>query len=181
MNKIEGESHCGRRAARGEAAHRGKVVSEAEFRRMWNDPTLTAMQIGAILGVTPQAVFLRGKKRGLSSRKAMICATKCVLPVKEFTDMWIAGVQTRDIIAHFGCSHLTPKNTAKRLGLPLRGRGWQSGVRLADYLEQRMARRMAEGAARAQARIIAEGRADYAARARRGRSGVGSGLEGVSP
>lgn len=149
----------GYRAYAGEIAYRGKEMSEAAFRRLWNDPALTKEAIGRCLGISSQAVSQRAQSRGLPARPPRTYASLCVLPVDEFRDMWLAGVMTRDIIAHFGCSHLTPKNTARRLGLPLRGRSWQHrGITIEEYRQVQLAQAMADEAKRREDRLREIGR-----------------------
>lgn len=142
-------------------AKRGKVISEAEFRRLWNNPWLSMCAIARILGISDKAVSSRAKTRGLPPRSYDMRAQHR-LPEDEFRKLWLAGVRTRDIVVHYGCHHLTPANTAKRLGLAARGRGFAHyGISMEDYCAQILSRKMAAEAARRQARIIADGRADF--------------------
>lgn len=123
------------------SSKRGKLISDAEFRRWWADETMCIGDMAARLGVSLHAVSCRAKARGLPARPRT--RQLKISDTAEFTAMWNAGVQTRDIMEHFGCSHLTPRNTAARLGLKPRGWGWYSPVRLADYLRDKEAAAMA--------------------------------------
>lgn len=133
--------------------NRGKVVSEAAFRRMWMDLAITREEIGALIGITPQCVMKRAKRRGLPSRRALAHETCRVFDVDEFRDMWVTGVRTKDILAYFGCSNPTTTEAAKRFGLPPRGRSWQyRGVSIEEYREIKLGRAMAQEAKRREAR-----------------------------
>lgn len=134
--------------------NRGKVVSEAAFRRMWMDLTMTRAEIGAVIGITPQCVMKRAKRRGLPSRRDLKRETCRVFDVDEFRDMWVAGVRTKDILAHFWCSNPTTTDAAKRFGLSPRGKGWQyQGITIDEYREIQLGRAMAEEAKRREDRI----------------------------
>jgi hypothetical protein len=116
---------------------------------MWRDQKMTIRDIAIFLEITPQAVQYRAKSRGLPSRRGYPEAARTAqrkLPEKEFTHMWLAGVPSKDIIAHFGVSHRTPAKTARRLGLPPRGRGWHAKTTLRDYLQAKITLLMAREA-----------------------------------
>jgi hypothetical protein len=49
-------------------ANRGKIVSEAEFRRLWADINISQTAIGQMLGISGPAVKFRAKSRGLPPR-----------------------------------------------------------------------------------------------------------------
>lgn len=54
--------------------------------------------------------------------------------ILEFTEAWTAGVKVPELAAQFGCNRDTISITARRLGLPRRGRG---GRQLGDSLALR--------------------------------------------
>lgn len=124
---------------------RGRRVSLAEFRRMWSDPALCVDDIAAALGVSRQAVRSRARKRGLPPRRKPVALA--IRDIGTFAAMWSAGVPTAAIMAHFACSHLTPRNTAARLGLQPRGRAWRAKTTLPAFLKDELGRRLAEAAA----------------------------------
>lgn len=133
--------------------NRGKVVSEAAFRRMWMDLTISREEIGALIGITPQCVMKRAKRRGLPSRRDLKRETCRAFDVDEFRDMWVTGVRTKDILAYFGCSNPTTTEAAKRFGFPPRGRSWQyRGITIDEYREIQLGRAMAAEAKRREAR-----------------------------
>lgn len=135
-------------------ANRGKVVSEAAFRRMWMDLTIPREEIGALIGITPQSVMRRAKRRGLPSRRDLARETCRSFDVDEFRDMWITGVRTKDILAYFGCSNPTTTEAAKRFGLPPRGKSWQyRGISIEEYREIQLGRAMAAEAKRRESRL----------------------------
>lgn len=125
----------------------GRRISNAEFRRMWLDPAFRVSDIAAELGVTRQAVQCRARARGLPPRRPP--AVLAIPDLETFAAMWSAGVPTKDIMAHFACSHLTPRNTAARLGLPRRGRTWRPTTTLHAFREEELGRRLAVSAATA--------------------------------
>lgn len=134
--------------------NRGKIVSEAAFRRMWMDLTMSREEIGALIGITPQCVMKRAQRRGLPSRKVLAHDTCRVFDVDEFRDMWVTGVRTKDILAHFGCSNPTTTAAAKRFGLPPRGRRWHHrGISIEEYREIQLGRAMAAEAKRREDRL----------------------------
>lgn len=49
-------------------SNRGKAISEAEFRRMWQDASLSITDIGRHLGIGCNAVRSRAAVRGLGER-----------------------------------------------------------------------------------------------------------------
>lgn len=206
----------GLRAKKGEPAHRGKRVSEAEFRRMW----LSDMPTGEIadrLGVQPQTVRQRARTRGLPPRgnakpyaakvdhdrlremwktdmtreqmaQEFGCNVSAIKRARDALalperprggvrggaamlidgrarlaiDMWRCGVALEAMAAHFGFSRSGMRLILKRLGVEPRKIGSpQESLSVLDYLQERLAERMAAGAARAQAEIIAREMADY--------------------
>lgn len=52
----------------GMTAKRGKRVSEAEFRRLWEDMSISQAEIGRRLGISGEAVRYRAKTRKLQPR-----------------------------------------------------------------------------------------------------------------
>lgn len=145
---------------RGVPAHRGKRVSEADFRRLWQDRQLTLRQIGVILGISESAVHYRGRRRGLPPRgvsKPTLLAI-CGAREAEFRAMWQGNVASQDIAAHFGVSDNTVPNTAARLGLPQRGVRWRGvGIGIAEWREARVAQAMAADAERTRLAMIDAG------------------------
>lgn len=99
---------------KGMPAKRGKRVSDAEFRRMWLDPDMTAAQIGTALGVSAQAVFSRAKIRGLPPRGN---AKEWHITDPLFPAMWAGGVRLCLLAQHYGCTDNVVRMTAKRMGL----------------------------------------------------------------
>ena len=104
---------------------RGKQVPLAEFRRMWDDMSLSMTEIGSRLGISPQAAALRGKKRGFPLRgypsEKMQKVTNC--DFEMFRRMWDAGVHSKYIAAHFGIATNSVRHYRRRFGLKSRGHG----------------------------------------------------------
>lgn len=123
---------------------RGKTVSEAEFRRMWNDLSMTLAQVGEVLGITQAAVSARAATRGMPPRP--YGPVPLIKDEARFRAMWSAGVHSRQIAITLGIHEKTVRNHAKRLCLPRRVGGKGRGITMAGYAEARMAEAMARGA-----------------------------------
>lgn len=120
---------------------RGRHVSMAEFRRLWDDNSLTLAQIGLLLGITQQAVTGRAATRGLVNTRPM-GPPPAISDDALFRDMWAAGVVVADMAQHFGVHQRSIRNHVTRLGLPKRGNyGWAS-ISLADFLADRLRARL---------------------------------------
>lgn len=112
--------------------NRGRKVSEAEFRRLWGDLSLSEAQIGQMLGISQTAVSSRAMTRGLPRRPASggaIVITDNTL----FRRLLLAGLRYADIAERMGCNEKTVRNHRKRLGLPGRGEGKRATMTLADF------------------------------------------------
>lgn len=127
------------------AAHRGLKTSHAEFVRLWNDPTLTAEEIGRRLQITQTTVSKRAKSRGLPPRRGLVQFR--IHDTYTFREMWQAGVSIEEMARHFGVFSTTIKRTRTRLGLAPRGKGdWRRAITLEQFLHDRLARQMARTA-----------------------------------
>lgn len=122
------------------ATKRGKVISDAEFERLWSDYSLTCAQIGAWLGIARQSVSTRARRRGLPPRPQgrRVPAYDGVL----FGRMVSAGVRQADIAAHFGISDTTVRAHARRAGLVPKDSA-APPITLHEFAEMELARRMA--------------------------------------
>ena len=125
-------------------AHRGKIVSEAEFRRMWLDDSMTTTQIGAALGISQSAACQRAKARSLPPRR--YGPAPLISDTTKLADLWKAGVSVADIAARTGVCERTVRTMARKLGLPQRRGGKRSTTSLAVFAEMQLAARMAEAA-----------------------------------
>jgi hypothetical protein len=126
----------------GSPAKRGRRVSEAEFRRLWENEATTIAEIGAYLGISRQAVRFRALRRGLPPRRAgpKISYNKKHEPV--FVAMYQAGLSRDDIASVLGFSPWSVADIARRLGLQPRARTWRAKTTLAQYREQQIASQM---------------------------------------
>lgn len=127
---------AGRRAWRGDAAHRGIQISRVEFRALWDDPALTLAQIGERLGITKQAVTNRARARGFPPRPRDARADVRKVDPVVAADMYRAGVPLDQIMAHFGCTWVPLRRAlAQADNLRRRGRGKQAGgITIEQYL-----------------------------------------------
>ena len=102
------------------AAHRGKIVSEAEFRRMWRDKSTPASVIADRLDVSVQAVTSRARIRGMEKRPGGGGMNRKLDP-DLFRKMWLANVGAAEIAAYFGLSHSNSISMrAREWGMPKR-------------------------------------------------------------
>ena len=99
---------------------RGKVVSEAEFMRMWLNPAMTLETIAVALEISIGAVSLRAKVRKFPKRVHRGTKPK-IKDVARFAAMWAAGVKRVEIAAAFGVCDDAVSKMARRLGLGARG------------------------------------------------------------
>ena len=131
----------------------GKRVSEAEFRRMWEDLSMSVAEIGERLGICQTAVSSRAATRGLPARPKR--GGKPVLDPDALRRLWLARVGISDIAEALGCDAKTVRNTRKRLGLPARNPGrWKETVALDDYRADQLRRAMAASAREEQAALV---------------------------
>ena len=124
-------------------AKRGKVMSRAEFARLWADKRLTVAQIGAAIGVSGAAVSSRAVKRGLPGRQ--MGPLPAIRDDAMFRELWAAGVMIDDMAQVFGVNPKSIRNHVTRLGLPRRGvRG--PTITMDDYRQAKLGACMAEAA-----------------------------------
>jgi hypothetical protein len=127
---------------------RGASITMAEFKRVWSDRSITIAQIGEMLGVSQQAVSLRAAKRGLPPRGYPVERFTIIRDVDLFKRMWLADVRGADICAHFGAAPDTLRHAVRRHNLPKRGKGRIRTIRLPEFWEMEMARKLAEDASK---------------------------------
>jgi hypothetical protein len=132
-----------------------RKVDDATFARFWNCTTISTDEIAHFLGVTRQAVSWRAKRLGLAPR---VKVRKRLIRYDELRAMWLAGVSTTDIAAHFGLASRSCVSRAVTLaGLPRRVRGkggkthggWIGTISLYDFQQMRLAELMQQDAERA--------------------------------
>ena len=129
---------------KGQPAHRGKRMSEAEFRRLWLDRGVSRAEIAAKLGITPDSVRFRARARGLGAKPRPMK----LIWTDELAEMWRAGVCGRDIADRHGVAYSTMSRRAAAAGMPPRCTGYRPKLSLAEWREQQFAARLAEVAAR---------------------------------
>ena len=130
------------------SAKRGKQVTMAEFKRLWDDLSLSLGDIGERLGITEQAVSLRGRRRGFPPRGWPVEKLRRSIDEALFADMWRAGVSVSDICGHFGIAESTMRHNRDRLGLETRGNcGRFRSISLAEFWDSRTAEAMKAEAA----------------------------------
>lgn len=113
----------------------GRRTSEAEFRRLWLDTSISTEEIGRHLDISQQAVCCRAKARGLPPRGANRATQWAITGerAEQLRAMWEAGVPSGEMLAYFGVTKETLIGTAARLGLPRRGRQRRPTTTLTAY------------------------------------------------
>lgn len=120
-------------------AMRSISVSAEAVRKAWLDPELTLLQAAARVGMSKDAMQDRAAALGLPHRRTG--RREVIRPYQEpeFRTMWTLGISARVIGEYFGGSYFAMINTAQRLGLPMRGAGFQPRMTLDDYRQHRLA------------------------------------------
>lgn len=116
---------------KGQPRNTGKTISEADFRRLWTDLSISATEIGRRLGISQQAVTYRAQSRGLPARPKR--GAKPVCDADHLGMLYAAGLSMLDMAEVMGCDRKTVHNYCVRLGLPRRGSGHRPKITLADY------------------------------------------------
>lgn len=131
-------------SGKGKPVNRGKEVSLAEFRRLW-ESDLSKAEIGVMLGISGSAVGFRAKTRGLARRPSNGGPPKVIGQLDTgLREFWIAGVLMDDIAAHFGVSNGTVKRAARLQKLPRRDHAFRwRAITMADYRQQQTLKAMA--------------------------------------
>lgn len=103
------------------SANRGKRISEAEFRRMWEDMSISQSEIGRRLGISGNAVKMRAKVRGLPDRpKGRPFARK--MDHGRLAALYRAGLSMHAIACAEGCAEHTVFKALQRAGVESRHR-----------------------------------------------------------
>lgn len=132
-----------------------REIDAATFARMWRCERIGTEEIARFLGVTRQAVSLRAHNMGLPSRKHVRAKR---WREAELRELWLAGVSTREIAAHFGLGAPSCVSRAVTLmGLPRRVRGkggkthagWVGTMSMEEYQQVRLGRAMLRAAQQA--------------------------------
>lgn len=131
-------------------------ISRARFTAMWLGH-VGGDEIAAHFGIDRSTVTKIAKRYDLPLRLEIKVARR-VIPfdrAEDFAAMWRADVKCADIARHFDCSRKTVENHARRLGLPLRGKGntarW---ISLAEFRAAQLREAMAASAKAEQAAMI---------------------------
>jgi len=96
-------------------AHRGKRVSEAEFRRLWGDMSISVTEIGRRLGISGNAVKMRAKCRELPDRpRGRPFARKH--DHTRLISLYRAGLSMHAIARAEGCAEHTVFKALQRAG-----------------------------------------------------------------
>jgi hypothetical protein len=137
------------------------AINREAFIALWNNHSVPTERIAQALGVTRQAVSERARRLGLPGRAKV---RKLKHDPDLLREMWLAGVSSRDIAAHFGMSHhACATNAARKAGLPRRERGcsgtmnggWKANLPISEFWERKLASRMRAVAARENATMRA--------------------------
>ena len=100
---------------------RGKRVSEAEFRRLWADLTISVTEIGRRLGISCNAVRSRAEIRKLPPRPNGRPWRRTYDHAKMIS-LYNAGLSMPAIAEACGCSYMTVRQALHRGGAEIRDR-----------------------------------------------------------
>lgn len=100
-------------------ANRGRVVSEANFRRMWDNLTIPKAEIGRRLGITGAAVTLRAEARGFPPRPT-VRPWQQVHSKGEMVRLFDLGLSLTHIAEVLGCTASTVRHALKKSGRQMR-------------------------------------------------------------
>ncbi len=115
----------------------GKAISEAEFRRMWMDESLSQNEIGRRLGVTGSAVRFRAKIRGLPDRaSARMFARK--FDHDRAVRLYRAGLALHVVAGMLGCTSSVVRHALGKAGVVIRGRHDPRAVTAAEFATMAM-------------------------------------------
>lgn len=114
-------------------------AKSAEIERAWCNSELRLPEAAAALGMSVDCLQDRAATLGLPARRTG--PREVIRPHQEaeFRLIWRAGVSARQIADHFSCSYFAVVNTARRLGLAMRGTGFKPRMTLSAYCEARIA------------------------------------------
>lgn len=108
------------RAFCGMRAHRGERISDAEFRRLWDDPALTLADIGKRLGISSKAVSQRGAVRGFPRR---VGGRRRVYDAARIVALYRLGLAEHAVAALMGCSRCAVQGALNAAGVARRVKG----------------------------------------------------------
>jgi len=104
----------------GTPAHRGKQMSEAEFKKLYYDKSIPCKQIGHMLGISEQAVRFRALKRGLVMRGDDGRDSpyhRMLAKADLFKELWLRGASRNSMIDYFGVNDWSITKAQRRLKL----------------------------------------------------------------
>lgn len=144
-------------------ARRGKSITEAEFRRLWLDNSITRAEIAKRLGIGEAAARSRAIRRGLPARPGFHAKLRnWAITADVLLPLWQAMVTTEGIAKHLGVPDKAIHQAAVRLGLPPRNSSRWKCITLEQYLAG-VAEKVAEKRARDEAEFAAMWRAGVSA------------------
>ncbi len=139
-------------------AHRGKQISNAEFRRLWEDMTISKAEIGRRLGIGIAAVSQRAAARGLPPRPD-VRPWQRVHSEAEILELFGIGLSANQIARRMGCTIATVRHTLRKNSIGMRPIRTPAPVRPRDADEAIIAHRMAKTAALERAAVAEHWRA----------------------
>ena len=116
----------------------GKRVSEAEFRRMWADLSLSQAEIGRRLGISGEAVRFRAASRDLPPRPPQRPFAR-QFDHERIVRLYLAGMSADAVAKRVGCSRAVVKAAVIRAGHQMRSRNMPGRPKPDDLLREAMA------------------------------------------
>ncbi|MGP3699208.1 hypothetical protein [Rhodobacter sp. NSM] len=116
-------------------------LSRAAFAAAWADRSIPVEAIARRFGISGASyVSTLARQMGLPRRPS---GPPVLYDAAEFRSMWLAGVRREDMAAVLSLHRNAVTEEARRLGLPMRGKGWTGSITLEVYRELRLAEAMA--------------------------------------
>lgn len=139
---------------KGKPRKNGRIVSDAEFRRMWMDLSLSQNEIGRRLGISGEAVRFRAASRKFPPRpKSRPFARR--FDHDRIVRLYQAGLAMHVIAEVQGCTASVVRHALDSAGIKRRSRHDPGGITAAEFMRRALAARASkEQAALAKADMV---------------------------
>lgn len=139
--------------------HRGKRVSDGEFRRLWEDMSLSKQGIGRILGISGNCVQKRASARNLPARPGGQPFAR-IHDHKRILRLYGTGLSREVVARMMGCTASTVIHALRVAGVTLRGRHHPAAMTEAQALAIMLAASARETRAQMVMAEMVDGRQD---------------------
>ena len=123
---------------KGKPRNTGRIVSDAEFRRMWEDMSISQNEIGRRLGISSEAVRFRAASRKLPPRPRARPFARTV-DYQRVVRLYKAGLSQSAVAAVVGVPITSIKAALVEAGVEIRGRHPGASLSVKDAMARVMA------------------------------------------